>query len=303
MLPTSNGSLRLFRFSGISVFLHWSWFVVAIFEFRNRADVYSSMLWNVLEYLTLFGIVLLHEFGHALACRQTGGKADTILLWPLGGVALISPPQRAGAMLWSVAAGPLVNVVLAAPLSFLYFTAGSTGLFETLPNLFAFIRATWWINIGLLIFNLLPAYPLDGGQILRSLLWFFVGPARSLMIVTIIGFAGVAALLALAFASKSIWLGIMALFMLFTCWRGFSHARALHRIATLPRRQGFACPQCRQPPIIGPVWVCHKCAQRFDTFEVQAQCPNCGEASGMTQCIDCGGTFPFPEWSMAVPRR
>ena len=54
----------------------------------------------------------MHEFGHALACRQVGGKANQIMLWPLGGVAYVSPPQRPGAMLWSIAAGPLVNVVL-----------------------------------------------------------------------------------------------------------------------------------------------------------------------------------------------
>jgi Zn-dependent protease len=65
-----------------------------------------------LEYLALFSIVLMHEFGHALACRQVGGTADQILLWPFGGVAYVNPPQRPGAMLWSIAAGPLVNVAL-----------------------------------------------------------------------------------------------------------------------------------------------------------------------------------------------
>ena len=53
-----------------------------------------------------------HEFGHALACRQVGGSANQIILWPLGGVAYVNPPQRPGATLWSIAAGPLVNVAL-----------------------------------------------------------------------------------------------------------------------------------------------------------------------------------------------
>ena len=56
--------------------------------------------------------MLLHEFGHALACRQTGGHADTIVLGPLGGIAFVQPPPRPGAYLWSLAAGPLVNVIL-----------------------------------------------------------------------------------------------------------------------------------------------------------------------------------------------
>ncbi len=80
---------------------------------KSRAGrKYSSVTWNVLEYLALFLIVMLHEFGHALACRQVGGTANQIVLWPLGGVAYVDPPPRPGATLWSIAAGPLVNVAL-----------------------------------------------------------------------------------------------------------------------------------------------------------------------------------------------
>jgi Zn-dependent protease len=69
MLPSSSGSFRLFRVAGIDVFLHWSWLLVAVIEVQFRAKAYPSQVWNVAEYLALFGIVLLHEFGHALACR------------------------------------------------------------------------------------------------------------------------------------------------------------------------------------------------------------------------------------------
>src|SRR6266480_4416405 len=96
MTPTRSGSFHLFRFAGIDLYLHWSWFVVGVFEIQNRASRYSSLTWNVLEYLALFVIVLLHEFGHALACRQVGGQADQIVLWPLGGVAYVAPPPRTG---------------------------------------------------------------------------------------------------------------------------------------------------------------------------------------------------------------
>src|SRR5262245_54322784 len=109
--PLSN-SLRIFQIAGISVYVHWSWLIVAVIAFQFRRDTYASPIWNVIEYLSLFGIVLLHEFGHAFACRQVGGKADRIVLWPLGGIAFVSPPQRPGAVLWSIAAGPLVNLVL-----------------------------------------------------------------------------------------------------------------------------------------------------------------------------------------------
>src|SRR5207247_4385868 len=97
---------------GIDVFLHWSWFLIAIYGISERAKQYSSLLWPILEYLSLFVIVLLHEFGHALACRQVGGQAHRIVLWPLGGVAFVSPPPRPGATLWSIAAGPLVPAAI-----------------------------------------------------------------------------------------------------------------------------------------------------------------------------------------------
>src|SRR5262245_54452720 len=112
MTPAHQGSFRLFRFRGIDVFLHWSWFLLAVYQFQYRRGNYASPLWNALEFLSVFLIVILHEFGHAFACRQVGGRADLIVLWPLGGVAYVSPPQRPGAQLWSIAAGPLVNVIL-----------------------------------------------------------------------------------------------------------------------------------------------------------------------------------------------
>src|SRR5215831_12142613 len=105
----SQGSFRLFRVKGIDVYLNWTWFLVALFEIQARNGTYSSVLWNILEYVALFAIVLTHEFGHAFACRSVGGQADTIMLWPLGGVAYVNPPPRPGALLWSIVAGPLVN--------------------------------------------------------------------------------------------------------------------------------------------------------------------------------------------------
>src|SRR6202790_1610878 len=138
MPSSSQGSIRLFRFSGIDVFLHWSWFLVAAYEIQARKGSYSSITWNVLEYLALFLIVMIHEFGHALACRQVGGTANQIVLWPLGGVAYVNPPPRPGATLWSIAAGPLVNVGLVPVLSLLGVLNRSLGWAETMPNAHVF---------------------------------------------------------------------------------------------------------------------------------------------------------------------
>src|SRR5881392_4277327 len=78
MTSMRQGSIHLFRIAGVDVFLHWSWFLVAAFEISGRTRTYSSLSWNILEYLALFSIVLLHEYGHALACRQVGGIANRL---------------------------------------------------------------------------------------------------------------------------------------------------------------------------------------------------------------------------------
>lgn len=225
MLPTRDGSLRFFRYSGIDVFVHWSWFLVAVWTLRERGMYYSSPVWNVAEYLGLFGIVLLHEFGHSLACRSTGGRADTIVLWPFGGVAFVDPPRRPGAQLWSIAAGPLVNVALAPFFHLLARAAHGRGLHLANPDLFECLAMIRDINLYLLIFNLLPVYPLDGGQVLRSLLWYRLGEARSLLVAAGIGLAGAAALAACGFWLGRFWLGFIALFLLMNAWRGWRAAR------------------------------------------------------------------------------
>src|SRR5437588_3428631 len=165
MTSMRQGSIHLFRIAGVDVFLHWSWFLVAAFEISGRTRTYSSLSWNILEYLALFSIVLLHEYGHALACRQVGGIANRIVLWPLGGVAYVDPPPRPGATLWSIAAGPLVNVALLPVLGAVYVFGRSAGWSHDLPDVYRLVRAVHWINVGLLVFNILPIYPLDGGQI------------------------------------------------------------------------------------------------------------------------------------------
>jgi Zn-dependent protease len=299
-VPTSKGAIHLFRFKGIDVFLHWSWFVVALFEISERASQYRSVAWNVAEYLALFAIVTLHEFGHSLACRQVGGNADRIVLWPLGGVAYVDPPQRPGATLWSIAAGPLVNVVLIPVLFGLMLIGGSAGLTKTSPDVSTWLGAVFGINVVLLVFNLLPVYPLDGGQILRSLLWFVLGRARSLTAASVVGFAGVLGLLAIALRAEDVWLGILAAFVAMNCWRGFQHARALSRFAKLPRRPGFSCPSCRAAPPLGALWACGQCGTPFDSFETNASCPSCRAVFGGTRCADCGRSSPLGEWVRAA---
>ena len=303
MTTTPQRAFRLFQFSGIDVYLHWSWFVIALIEIEWRRTSYSSITWNVLEYLSLFFIVMLHEFGHALACRQVGGTANRIVLWPLGGVAYVNPPQRPGATLWSIAAGPLVNVAFLAISVGVWISNGRPDPRDAVLD----SQKLWWalaiINLVLLVFNLLPIYPLDGGQILRSLLWFVLGRARSLMVATVIGFLGVPVLFGLAILRQDAWLGIISVFILLNCWNGLKQAQALIKLSKLPRHQGFACPSCETAPPIGAYWKCGKCGQPFDTFQSRAICPHCGAQFTTTMCLDCRALSPISKWivSTAAP--
>jgi Zn-dependent protease len=300
-MNSRGGSIHLFRFAGIDLFLHWSWFLVAAYEIRDRARTYSSLTWNVLEYLALFLIVMLHEFGHALACRQVGGVANRIMLWPMGGVAYVNPPARPGATLWSIAAGPLVNVALIPVLYILGTLDRSMGWAQAVPSLHPFLRSVAYINLGLLIFNLLPVYPLDGGQILRSLLWFVIGRARSLMATTILGFAGAAGFIVLAVRTRSVWFAALSVFLFMYCFRGFKVARVLYQLAKAPRNEGFHCPSCKAAPPTGSFWACSNCKRQFDTFQMQAICPYCAKQFAETSCTECGRKHPISEWMTTTP--
>lgn len=312
MLPSTANSLRLFRLFGVQVFLHWSWFIVAAYEISNRRTSYSSLGWNALEYIGLFVIVLTHEFGHALATLQVGGKADRIVLWPFGGVAVVSAPPRAGAQLWAIAAGPLVNVLLIPILFGIRYLAVRQGWDETMPDLAALVQSLSFINLVLLIFNILPIYPLDGGQILRSLLWFPFGQARSLTIAAWVGFVGLGLfVLLIGFAAYSkggtayglLW-QLFIVFMLFqNCAAALKSGRALRQLELMPRHTGFVCPTCRVSPPQGPVYACARCQHGFDPFSANGVCPNCSNRVNLIPCFNCGNVHTLADWSGELPPR
>ena len=310
------GSIRLFQFLGITVYLHISWFLIVLFEMSARGHYYSSPIWQFLEIVALFGIVLIHEFGHALACRSVGGTADTIILWPFGGFAYVSPPWRPGAMLWSIVAGPLVNVILIpitvgifwltvaphAPLTvnnFLHVLFDSPA---AAGNIGRFLARIVLINMVLLVFNLLPVYPLDGGKILWSLLWFVTGEGLALRIASVVGLLGSGMLAIFAFRSRQIYLMAIAAFLIFEAVNAYRQSTRLMLMNKIPRHTQYHCPNCHMGPRVGTFWTCSNCGTHFDMFASHGHCPNC-RASFMNtdiQCPECRAVSPVSAWFAAA---
>ena len=285
------------------MFVHWSWFIVAYIAISMRSRAYSSMVWNVAEYLGLFLIVLLHEFGHVLACRQVGGTANEIVLWPLGGVAMGRPPPRPGAELWTIVAGPLVNVVLWPVLMLVVWGCAMSGVNQTMPDLMRLLVMLLLINKWLLIFNLLPIYPLDGGQILRSLLWYKLGRARSLQVAAIIGLFGIGVGVVyrvLDSPNNLIWTAVLAFFLGSQCLAALRQARAQVALDRFPRHGEFRCPSCQAAPPVAAIWSCEKCGNTLDPFLTHATCPHCQNVLPAIACIDCGAKHPLEHWEKNV---
>jgi Zn-dependent protease len=299
-----SGSFHLFRIAGIDVRLHWSWFIMALIQLgpmmlgkpAENPEEYSHPIWLGLQYIALFAIVLAHEFGHALACRSVGGTARDIVLWPLGGIAFVSPPANPGAVLWTIFAGPLVNLVLILPFGLLAYFVGSE-----YGDLHKFFKMMVFINIILFVFNMVPSYPLDGGQILHAILWYFLGRWESLRIAAIIGmvFGGLFFLLGLLLAAinpYNLMLVLIAAFVVMQSLAAFRlSGHALH-MENLPRHTDCACPGCYAAPPKGPFWVCEECQTRFDTFDSRGKCPACGMWYLETACPNCRQAHHIDRW-------
>jgi Zn-dependent protease len=186
--------IPLGRWFRITVVLHWTFLLYAANELFGTKDGNAPM--TALYLVLLFGTVLAHEFGHALSCRAVGGEAFHIVLWPLGGMAFVQPPNVPWAWLVTTVCGPLVNAVLWPVFWFLFrymalhAPADPGALYHVVLYAVFFM---YHINRGLLLFNLIPAYPMDGGRILQEVLWMIVGYGRSLQIAGMVGtVAGVA---------------------------------------------------------------------------------------------------------------
>ncbi|NIP29993.1 MAG: CBS domain-containing protein [Candidatus Dadabacteria bacterium] len=168
-------STKVGKIRGINVYIHFTFWLIILFvgySYWKQGNDPSSTIIGILFVMAIFLCVLLHEFGHALTAQKFGIKTRDITLLPIGGLARLEKiPENPVEELWITVAGPLVNVVIAGVL---YLILKLTGTFEPLEMITLiegpFFQRLMIANIAIFIFNLLPAFPMDGGRMLRAIL-------------------------------------------------------------------------------------------------------------------------------------
>lgn len=225
-------SWRVGRIFGVPTELHWSFLLVplAILFYAYVPGVgvrWAQVQWWSAIALMLFGFVLVHELGHALTARNRGVRAEKIILFPLGGGALIpEEPRRIRDQVMIYFAGPLANIIvalIALPLLLLQpggayllrFYVEQGGNLVVVPTLTEQLLAiTVAVNAVLAVGNLLPAYPLDGGRILRALLKRPVGDRLATVMTTLLGIVIGSGLIWLSYHWSDPLLGMSSLFII-----------------------------------------------------------------------------------------
>ncbi len=240
-------SLRIARVSGIDVRVHAT-FAFAVLYFASGFALEGGLrgaAFGVLLVCSLFVCLTLHELGHGVVAQHFGVSVSEILLLPIGGVArLNSEPRKPAHELLIALAGPFVNVLLALALFLVlsqYHVPLDTNDLDQLaqPTAMGLVRALFWGNTVLALFNLLPALPMDGGRVFRALLSMGIGRSRATRIAATVGQVIAIGLVAIAF--KKDW-GMLALVGMFV-FVGAAQERSLERATELlsQLRAGEVC--------------------------------------------------------------
>ena len=213
---------KLGTFAGIDVYIHAT-FLLLIgwvgYSHWLEHESWLEVLKGVGFILTLFLCVVLHEYGHALTARKYGIKTRDITLYPIGGVARLERmPEKPIEELWVALMGPAVNVVIAAGLfAYLYLTGNLVPLTDLTVASGSFLERVMTVNISLVLFNLIPAFPMDGGRVLRALLAMRMDYVRATQIAASIGQG-----MALLFGLIGLFGNAMLMFIAFFIWIGAS---------------------------------------------------------------------------------
>lgn len=214
-------------FAGIDVYIHTTFLLLIGWvgyshwlEHQNWVEVLKGIGF----ILTLFLCVILHEYGHALTARKYGIKTRDITIYPIGGVARLERmPEKPIEELWVALMGPAVNMVIAAILfAYLFATSGLVPLNELTVASGSFIERVMIINIVLVLFNLLPAFPMDGGRVLRALLAMRMDYVRATQIAANVGQG-----MAFLFGFVGLFSNPFLLFIAFFVWIGASQEASM----------------------------------------------------------------------------
>ncbi len=176
----------------IGIYVHWTTVVMfagLFFYYLWLGASPGAALAGVALVACIFGCVILHELGHALMARRYGIPTLDITMYPIGGVARLERiPREPGQELWIALAGPAVNLGLAALLFAFNMVAGLSVSIRTLiPPDTSFLGMLMWVNLILAGFNMLPAFPMDGGRVLRSWLASHLSYRRATQIAAVVG--------------------------------------------------------------------------------------------------------------------
>jgi Zn-dependent protease/predicted transcriptional regulator len=227
-------SYKIAEFAGIGVYVHATFFVLLAFvaiAFLIQGAGTTAALAAVAFILTLFVCVVAHEYGHALAARRFGIQTKEITLLPIGGVARLERmPREPMQELWIALAGPAVNVLIAAILlAWLLVADWWRPLHEVgIMGADAFVERLLMVNLFLVFFNMLPAFPMDGGRVLRALMATRMDYTRATLLAASIGQA-----MAIGFAFLGLFTNPLLLLIAFFVWVGAGQEAAQVQMRTV----------------------------------------------------------------------
>jgi stage IV sporulation protein FB len=230
-------ALYLFSVAGIRVSIQIFSIIMLAFELLRAGAIAKATQTSTASALgmvlaisgMLFLFVLLHEFGHCFGCRAVGGRADDVLMWPLGGLASCDPPDRPWEHLVTTLCGPAVNLVFCLVLFPILVFKGvpALALLNPFGDVYLLYLHAWWpiafaykINYWLFVFNVfLPVFPMDGGRILQEILWFRKGKRQSTRIACNVGMFVGAIVGFVSLYNQNLWLFILMFWCVFQCYQ------------------------------------------------------------------------------------
>ncbi len=243
--------LKIGTFLGIGLYVHWTFaLLIAVIGYDASDEGWVGVVFSILRLLGVFLCVTLHEYGHALAARRYDIPTLDITLLPIGGVArLMRMPRVPFQELVVAVAGPAVNVVIIFLLSGLMLGMYGFGLFEavseptdersratvetllSVPTLMGFLFSMLLVNMTLVIFNMIPAFPMDGGRVFRALLAMAMPYRRATYIASRIGLVCAAGMVLVALRFNEAWM--LVAIAAFISYAGIAEARQVDVMETI----------------------------------------------------------------------